>query len=172
MRVMTGEIDQDSSQRPDAFTITPANWERQALGFYFTRSERRYQAGTRPARVTSTGQRGLRRSDQGANRRKATTRPTRWRCCDCVALHGRNRPTAAGQCRRPNCPGADIRGTLSAGTHCRQGIAPMRSGLVPEHGPMRHPKSTLRRSGSNSRSLNANTQGSHCAQAQVIGNSA
>jgi len=91
---------------------------------------------------------------------------------DQVSFTGRDRPTAAGQCRRPNCPGADIRGTLSAGTHCRQGIASMRSGLVPEHGPIRHPKSTLRRSGSNSRSLNANTQGSHCAQAQVIGNSA
>jgi len=28
MRVMTGDIDRDSYQRPDAFTITPANWER------------------------------------------------------------------------------------------------------------------------------------------------
>jgi len=28
MRVMPGKIDRDSSQRPDAFTITPASWER------------------------------------------------------------------------------------------------------------------------------------------------
>jgi len=26
MRVMPGKIDRDSSQRPDAFTITPASW--------------------------------------------------------------------------------------------------------------------------------------------------
>jgi len=36
------------------------------MGFYFTRSERRYQAGTRPATVTSTSQR-CGRSTTGAS---------------------------------------------------------------------------------------------------------